>query len=268
MTTILLADDHPVVLSGIRTTLERDPDFKIIGETTDGLEAVRLTQQLQPDVLVTDMMMPGLTGLEVARQVREQVPQTRILLLSMHANESYVLEALKHGATGYILKDSPAEELIKAVRQVATGKRYLSETLSERAIDLYIQQAATGLTDPYELLTNREREVLKLAAEGCNNPDIAERLFISPRTVETHRNNLMRKLGLQNQTDLITRRTFPSKFIERKSITKRIELLINIEVIHFDVLKRKSSFQRPKPKSRSHHMRGLNHSVITGSTHG
>lgn len=204
MTTIIIADDHPVVRHGLRATLSKDPGFEVVGETGDGLEAVRLVEQLRPRVLLSDMMMPGLTGLEVTRRLADLVPMTRVLLLSMHAKESYVLEALCNGAAGYLLKDAPPEELRSAVREVAAGKRYLSESLSERAIDLYVQQARTAtLTDPYELLTNREREVLKLSAEGRNNPEIGERLFLSARTVETHRSNLMRKLGLENQTELI-----------------------------------------------------------------
>lgn len=204
MITILIADDHPIIRYGLRATLSKDPALQVIGETGDGLDAVRQVQALRPQVLLSDMRMPGLTGLEVTRQVTALVPTTRVLLLSMHTNESYVLEALSNGAAGYILKDSPSEELVQAVHDVAAGKRYLSASLSERAIDLYVQQSCvSALTDPYELLTNREREVLQLSAEGLNNPEIGERLFLSARTVETHRNNLMRKLGLENQTELI-----------------------------------------------------------------
>ena len=203
MTTIILADDHPIVRRGLRSVLEVEKDFSLIGEAGDGIEAVRLVENLTPNILITDMMMPGLTGLEVTRQVRHRVPKVKIIILSMHAAESYVLEALRNGANGYVLKDSAADELVYAIREVLAGRRYLSSQLSERAIETYIQKSESSLTDSYDSLTNREREVLKLAAEGCTNNEIAERLFISPRTAETHRANLMKKLSLSNHTELI-----------------------------------------------------------------
>ncbi len=203
MIRIFLADDHPIVRNGIRTILESESSFQIIGESGDGLQTVRLIEQLHPDVLVTDMMMPGLSGLEVIRQVSQMTPVTRTLLISMHGEESYVLEALRNGATGYILKNAPAPELLQAVRDVAAGKRFLSAALSERVIENLIKQSAEVSQDAYDLLTTREREVLMLTAEGLNNTEIAERLSLSPRTVETHRNSFMRKLGLHTQTDVI-----------------------------------------------------------------
>jgi two-component system, NarL family, response regulator NreC len=203
MTTIILADDHPIVRRGLRSVLEAEKDFKLIGEAGDGLEAVRMVENLQPDILITDMMMPGLTGLEVTRQVKHRVPKTKIIILSMHASESYVLEALRNGANGYVLKDTVSEELVEAIRDVIAGRRYLSSQLSERAIETYILKAESTPEDSYGSLTTREREVLKLAAEGSTNNEIAERLFISPRTAETHRANLMKKLALSNHTELI-----------------------------------------------------------------
>ena len=200
---ILLADDHPVVRQGLRALLEGESDFRIIGEVGDGLEASQLAERLQPDVLVLDLMMPGLNGLEVARQVSQRSPRTRIVILSMHSNEAYVLEALRNGATGYVLKDSSAADLVRAVREVTAGRRYLSPPLSERAIEAYTQKAKVAALDLYETLTTREREVLHLAAEGHTNREIADRLHISPRTVEVHRANMMHKLGLRTQTDLI-----------------------------------------------------------------
>jgi len=201
---ILLADDHRIVREGFRALLQAQPDFEIIGETGDGLDAVRLVEQHKPQVLVLDLMMPGLNGLEVARQVTQRVPRTRIVVLSMHANEAYVLEALKNGACAYVLKDATAAELVRAVREAHAGRRYLSPPLSEPAIDRYIQRARTSDSlDLYDTLTNREREVLQLASEGHTNAEIATRLFISPRTVETHRANVMHKLGLRSQTDLV-----------------------------------------------------------------
>lgn len=200
---IVLADDHQVVRQGLRSLLEAEPDFQVIGETGDGLEAKLLVERLKPNVLVTDLMMPGLNGLELARQIASRHSTTRVVILSMHANEAYVMEALRNGATGYVLKESGAPDLILAVRAAASGQRFLSPPLSERAIESYIQKAEGGAVDSYETLTPREREVLQLAAEGHSNAEIAARLSISPRTAETHRGNLMRKLGLQGQTELI-----------------------------------------------------------------
>jgi two-component system, NarL family, response regulator NreC len=203
MTKILLADDHHIVRQGLRALLQSEPHFQLAGEAGDGLEAVRLAEKLKPDVLITDMMMPGLNGLEVTRQVTKSLPRTKVIILSMYTNDAYVFEALKNGASGYVLKDSQASDLIQAVREVIAGRRYLSPPLSERALELYMRRVETVPDDPYELLTDREREVLQLVAEGCTSAEIAHRLFISPRTAEGHRANLMRKLGLQNHTDLV-----------------------------------------------------------------
>jgi DNA-binding NarL/FixJ family response regulator len=203
MTTIVLADDHPVVRQGMRALLEAEPDFRVIGEAGDGLEAASLVERLQPDVLVLDLMMPGLSGLETARQVRQRAPRTRVVILSMHADESYVLEALRHGAVGYLLKTSNPTDLVLAVREVAAGRRYLGPPLSERAIEAYIEKTGETPLDPYETLTAREREVLHLSVLGHSNAAIADRLGISPRTVETHRAHVMDKLNLRNQADLI-----------------------------------------------------------------
>lgn len=201
--TIVLADDHKVVRQGLGSLLKAEPDFNVVGEANDGLEAVRLTERLQPDVLLVDLAMPGLGGLEVIRQVNKRFPQIHIIVLSMHATEAYVLEALRNGASGYILKESSITEVVKGVREVAAGRRFLSSSLSQRAIEDSLDRAETGPSDPYETLTNREREVLQLVAEGHSSSEIGRRLFISPRTVEIHRQNMMRKLGLRNQAELI-----------------------------------------------------------------
>lgn len=203
MVSLILADDHPVVRKGLRALLEAEPDFRIAGEAADGLEAVKLVEQEKPDVLIVDLMMPGLGGLEVVRQARDRSPLTRIIVLSMHANEAYVLEALKNGAAGYVLKDESHAALVSAVRAVSSGRRYLSPPLSERVIESFLSKTEPAAGDSYETLTDREREVLHLAAEGRTNSEIADRLFISPRTVETHRAHLMQKLGLKTQTELI-----------------------------------------------------------------
>lgn len=203
MITIGLADDHNVVRQGLRLLLEGEPDLSVVGEAADGLEAVKLVEAERPEVLVVDLMMPGINGLEVSRQVGQRFPDTRVVILSMHDNEAYVLQALRSGAAGYVLKDADGEELVQAVRTVVTGRRYLSSALSERALDAYVQKAQEAPLEAYETLTTREREVLHLAAEGMTNAQIAERLVISPRTVEVHRRNLMRKLSLHKQADLI-----------------------------------------------------------------
>jgi two-component system, NarL family, response regulator NreC len=203
MTTIILADDHEIVRQGLRTLLEVEPNFQIIGEAGNGLETARLVERLQPDVLVVDVMMPGLNGLEVTRQVSERSPHTRVVILSMRANEAYVLEALRNGAAGYVLKADSTAELVHAVREVAAGRRYLSPPLSERALEAYVQKAKQVAPEPHSSLTTREREVLHLAAEGHTNAEIAVQLSISAHTAMTHRANVMRKLGLHNQADLI-----------------------------------------------------------------
>lgn len=203
MISILLADDHAILRQGINVLLEEEPDFKVIAETGDGLEALQLAQSLHPDILVLDLELPGLKGLEVLRQIQNKIPETRVVILSMYAKEAYVLEALRYDAMGYVLKGSDADELIQAIRQAAKGLRYLSPPLSEHAIEAYMQKAQEQDLDPYDTLTNRERQVLHLAAEGFSSTMIGERLMISSRTVETHRAKMMHKLNLNNQTDLI-----------------------------------------------------------------
>jgi DNA-binding NarL/FixJ family response regulator len=200
---IVLADDHPVVLLGMRTLLEPEPDFSIVGEAGDGLETTRLVERLQPDVLVLDLMMPGLNGLEALRIVRQRSSRTRVVVLSMHSSNAFVAEALKNGATGYVLKGSCGEDLVHAVREASAGRRFLSAPVTERAIEAYIEQSRAAELDPHETLTPREREVLQLAAEGKTSSETAARLHVSHRTVENHRANLMRKLGLQNQSELV-----------------------------------------------------------------
>jgi two-component system, NarL family, response regulator NreC len=203
MTTIVLADDHQLVRQGFRALLEAQPDLSVVGEASDGREAIDLVERLKPHVLIVDLRMPGLNGLEVTRHVSQRVPRTRIIVLSMHANEAYVLEALRYGADAYVLKDSSAAELVRAVREVIAERYYLSPPLSQRAIEAYLQKAESATSDPYDTLTGREREVFQLAAEGNNNAEIAARLSISPRTAEAHRASIMRKLGLHTQADLI-----------------------------------------------------------------
>ena len=200
---IVIADDHTVVRIGLRTLLEKEADFQVIGEASDGTQTINFVKLLDPDVVILDMIMPGINGIEITRQIKKISPHTQIIILSMHANEAYVLETLKKGASGYVLKDSTGNDLVKAVREVIAGRRYLSPPLSERALERYIQISTNTGLDSYEALTEREREVVCLAAEGFSNAEIAEKLSISQRTAETHRFNLMHKLRLKNNAELI-----------------------------------------------------------------
>ena len=202
MNTVVLADDHEVVRRGVRSILEADGHFKVVAEVADGLSAVQMAEKLKPTLLFLDLSLPRLHGLEALRQVRTGSPQTKIIVLSMHHDEPYVIEALRAGAMAYILKGSESTEIAHAALEVIAGRRYLSAPLSERAIAALTSRTADQ-SDPLATLTPREREVLLLAAEGVGTTEMAERLFISPRTAETHRTNLMQKLGLQSQTDLV-----------------------------------------------------------------
>lgn len=200
---ILLADDHPVVRQGLRSILENEADFTVVGEAGNGLDVIRLVEQLRPDVLVLDLMMPGLGGLDALPIVQQRAPGTRVVIFSMHENEEFVLRALKNGACGYLLKGSDPCEARMAVRLAAAGRHYLSPPIADRAFEVYRDQARAGVDDPHDLLTPRERETLQLSAEGHTLQETAERLSISPRTAEMHRSNAMHKLGLKTQADLI-----------------------------------------------------------------
>jgi two-component system response regulator NreC len=204
-TRIVLADSYDLIRQGMRSLLEAEPGFVVVGEATEGWKAVELVKQLKPNVLIVDFALPKMNGIDVTRSTLECSPQTRVLILSIYSGEAYVLEALKCGATGYVLKHSDAGDLVQAVREVSAGRRYLSPALSERAIDAYVrlqraQDPGLGAHDP---LTNREHEIVRLVAEGYTSAEIAKQLSISPRTAETHRANIMRKLGLRNQVELV-----------------------------------------------------------------
>jgi DNA-binding NarL/FixJ family response regulator len=202
MTTAIIADDHQIVRRGLRTVLETEAGVNVIAEAADGLAAAQMVEKHKPTLLILDLNMPRLHGIEVLRQVRAVSPNTRVIILSMHNDEPYVIEALRAGAAAYILKGSESVEILQGVKEVLAGRRYLSATLSEWAINALVAKPA-DTADALQTLSQRERVVLQLAAEGHSNPEIAEKLFISPRTAETHRTNLLRKLGLQTQTDLV-----------------------------------------------------------------
>ncbi len=203
MTSIFLADDHTVVRQGLRALLEAEPGFTVVGESGSGIETIGMVQELKPDILVLDIMMDDIDGIEVTRQVTESAGKTAVVILSMYGDKKHVLEAVKAGARAYLMKKSADIELVRAIREAMVGRRYLGESVSDVLVDAYLEKAASGPPDPYESLSSREREVFQLAAHSYTNSEIAERLCISRRTVETHRANAMRKLDLRTQTDLL-----------------------------------------------------------------
>ena len=203
MIKIVVNDDHQIVRGGVVALLNAEPDFEVIGQAGDGLDAVRIVEELKPDVLVTDIEIPGISGFEVTRRVRAHVPETKIVVLSMYDSETMVQSALRAGAMGYILKESSTEELNTAVRKVFGGQYYLSPSLSERAVRFYAQSNTDEEPSAYDRLTEREREVLHLLLQGHTNAQIAEKLVISRRTAESHRANMMHKLGANNQSELM-----------------------------------------------------------------
>jgi two-component system response regulator NreC len=201
---ILLADDHNVMRRGLRLLLENQRGFEVVGEASDGRQAVELAETVKPDVAVLDIAMPNLSGIEAAKRISAALPNTPIVILSMHSDESYVLRALKAGAKGYLLKDSAEGDLIQAIRSVHEGKAFFSPEISRMLVDDYIREIRMrGVDDSYELLTAREREILQLLAEGKSNKDIANLLNLSLYTVETHRRNLQDKLNLHSVAELI-----------------------------------------------------------------
>jgi two-component system response regulator NreC len=201
---ILLADDHTVVRKGLRLLLQGQPGFEVVADAADGRSAIALAEQHLPDVVVMDVAMPVLNGIEAARQITAKLPQVAVVFLSMHSDEGYVLRALKSGARGYLLKDSAEQDLIKAVVAVSEGKAFFSPAISKMLVEDYVRQMQERqVEDSYELLTNREREVLQLLAEGRSNKDVAGVLNLSLYTVETHRSNILQKLHLHNQAELV-----------------------------------------------------------------
>lgn len=200
---ILLADDHTIVLQGVRALLVNEPDFQIIGEASTGAEAIEKATKFNPDVLVLDLGMPDIHGKEMVRQLHSIHPRMKIVILSMHSKEAYVADALNNGAIGYVLKGSKSENLVEAIRLAVRGIRYLSPPLSDKALEDYSIKTKNQKLDLYETLTNRERQILYMAASGHSNNSIARQLSISPRTIEVHRAKVMSKLGLHNHSELV-----------------------------------------------------------------
>ncbi|HMU94712.1 MAG TPA: response regulator transcription factor [Anaerolineales bacterium] len=199
---IVLADDHKLVRQGVRSLLEAQPGFEVIGEASDGQEAYKLIESLSPDIAFLDVMMPNLNGIETAKLVHQRALKTRIIFLSMHANATYAVRALQSGALGYVLKDSDFTEVLNAVEHVLEGRRYLSTAIADEVLEMLLS-AEAGKDESLDLLSPREREILQLVAEGNSNATIAEKLSLSVRTVESHRLNLTKKLRITSHADLV-----------------------------------------------------------------
>ena len=201
---VLIADDHPLIRSGLRALLEREGEFQVVGEAASGYEAVELASLHKPDVVLLDVGMPRLSGIDAAQHISEKTPGTRIVMVSMHSDEGYVLRALKAGALGYLLKASPEADVLAAVRAVAAGHAWFSPAIAKILVEEYVVEARRrGVEDSYDLLSLREKEILQLLVSGKSNREIADMLHVSPSTVETHRNNVFQKLHVHSLPELI-----------------------------------------------------------------
>ncbi len=201
---VLLADDHGIVRKGLRYVLQRSPGVEVVGEAADGREAVAMAEQLNPDVIVMDIAMPKLNGIDAAAQIVKRNPAVGVIMLSMHSDETYLVRALTAGAKGYLLKDSAESDLSRAVHAVSQGKPFFSPAIAQTLLDDYLRQLQQrDLMDSYDLLTDREKEVLQLLAEGKSNKEVASLLNLSVYTVETHRAHLMQKLNLHNTAEIV-----------------------------------------------------------------
>jgi two-component system, NarL family, response regulator NreC len=201
---VLIADDHGVVRQGLRALLEKSPEISVVGEASDGREAVRLAAELRPNIVVMDIAMPLLNGVEATSQILSRDPDIKVIILSVHSDESYILRALSCGAKGYLLKDSAEGDILPAVETVAKGRPYFSPLIASTLLDEYLQTMKKNkIRDSYDLLTDREKEVLQLLAEGKSNKEVAGVLNLSPHTVESHRTSLMQKLNLHNTAEIV-----------------------------------------------------------------
>lgn len=203
MIKVLLAEDHTIVRKGLYALLKKEYDIQVIGEAGDGREAVEMVEKLRPDVVLMDISMPSLNGIEATRRIKKRFPNTKVLILTMHDSEEYIFQLLRIGASGYVVKMDAPEELVSAIHAVQRGHSFLSPAISKKFIHQQMRKAGTKIkTDSLERLTGREREILQLIAEGHSNREIAEMLYISIKTVETHRTHLMAKLNLHNTVEV------------------------------------------------------------------
>jgi len=201
---LLIADDHKIFRQGIKKLLEEEQDLQVVGEAADGREVVKKATELKPDIILMDIAMANLNGLEATKQIKKVLPESKIIMLTMHKNEEYVLQSFQAGASGYILKEGAVEELVSAIRSIHADKSFLSPTVSKTLVDAYLRKMETGKTEtPFDLLTDREREVLQLIAEGFTNREVAKQLFISVKTVEAHRAHIMQKLNIHDIAKLV-----------------------------------------------------------------
>jgi DNA-binding NarL/FixJ family response regulator len=201
---VLIADDHPLIRSGLRALLERGGEFEVVAEAADGYQAIELAIAHKPNVILLDVGMPRLTGVDAAQYIAQKVPEARIVVVSMHSDEGYVLRALRAGARGYLLKASPEADILAAVRAVAAGNAYFSPSITKLLVEEYVADARRrGVADSYDLLSLREKEILQLLASGKSNREISEMLNVSLSTVETHRGNILQKLHLHSLPELI-----------------------------------------------------------------
>ena len=201
---LLIADDHKIFRQGIIKLLNEEPDLQVVGEAADGREVVKKATELKPDVILMDIAMANLNGLEATKQIKKVLPESKIIMLTMHKNEEYVLQSFQAGASGYILKEGAVEELVSAIRSIHADKSFLSPTVSKTLVDAYLRKMETGKTEtPFDLLTDREREVLQLIAEGFTNREVAKQLYISVKTVEAHRAHIMQKLNIHDIAKLV-----------------------------------------------------------------
>ncbi|MGH2509183.1 MAG: response regulator [Ktedonobacteraceae bacterium] len=201
---ILLADDHTILRAGLKMMLNAQPDMEVVGEAQDGRQALHEALRLHPDIILMDITMPDMNGIEATKQVKKQLPEVKVLILTMHENEEYVFQALRAGASGYMLKEAADTDLINALHVIQSGNFYLSPTAQSVMVGDYLQRVRAGEEkDSYSSLTERERGILKLVAEGFTNNQIAERLVISPKTVDTHRTHIMDKLNLHSRAELV-----------------------------------------------------------------
>jgi RNA polymerase sigma factor (sigma-70 family) len=201
---ILIADDHGIVRTGLRLQLEQNPEFEVVGEAGDGRDAVRIVDEMSPDIVIMDIAMPSLNGIQATTQIVKKHPQIGVIILSMHSDETYITRALAAGAKGYLLKDNAEVDLFRAVEIVAQGKPFFSPAIANTLLEDYMRQMQQkGLQDSYDLLTEREKEILQLLAEGRSNKEVATLLNLSTNTVETHRTRIMQKLNLHSAAEIV-----------------------------------------------------------------